>query len=140
MTAKNKPVTLGEFIKEQLGDRSQRDLAHGAGIGMGTVTNLLRYDAEAGNQSKPTHETLQAVADYLKVPIDTLYQLAGYLPPEEDLETRMSRLIAKLITQLTPDEQQEIADLIRFMVDNRQKHRSESDTDTESVPLQKTGT
>ena len=57
-------------------------------------------------------DTLAQVAEALGVPVEMLYRLCGYLPPEEDQSMVLQELEA-LLRSLDRDTQRHIRDLVR---------------------------
>jgi transcriptional regulator with XRE-family HTH domain len=106
--ASNAQQTLGEYIKEKLGERSIRALATYAGIGVGTASNLINDKTE-----KPDASTLQKVAEYLDVPVENLYRLAGYIEEEAISRTVLFSEIEHMLRELPEEAQRKIRDMIR---------------------------
>ncbi len=109
VASRSRSQTLGEYIREILGDRSLRALATYAGISIGTASNLVNDRIE-----NPDADTLIKIAEYLGVPVENLYKLAGYLPENHDLRTLALAEIEHLVRQLPEDEQHNILELVRL--------------------------
>jgi len=106
---------LATYLNGVLKDRnlSVRAFATYAGVSHGTIQNIL-----AG---KPVdHKTLQKLASYLSLPIDTLYRMAGILP-EEAQRKEVIRVIEHLIAKLPETDQQEILEIVRMKVARLEK-------------------
>lgn len=110
----NTAMTLGEYIKEQLGERSARAMATYAGIGVGTANNLIK------NEGSPDPKTLRKVAEYLNVPPETLFRLAGYLPPEPEIDTK-KQMALHLLSQLNDDSLDRMLDFLRLEVERAKR-------------------
>lgn len=103
--------TLGAYIREHLGHRSVRALAEYAGIGVATAHRLVNDQVE-----NPDAPTLQKVAEYLHIPVENLYRLAGYLPDEdESLRNALIREAEHLLKQLPEESQREFVEMLRVM-------------------------
>ncbi|NMC30718.1 MAG: helix-turn-helix transcriptional regulator [Pelolinea sp.] len=73
----NKMVEFSEFIQRELSKRgwSQADFARRSGMTTGGVSMLL-------NQTrKPSPDTLKIIAQVFDIPIETIFRIAGLLPP-----------------------------------------------------------
>jgi transcriptional regulator with XRE-family HTH domain len=88
----------------ELHNLSNRSLAAAAGISEGAVRNLLRYGQEEGVKD-PDPRTLRAVANALKVKPATLFQLAGYLPREREVNSWRAVFVADVFDRLPPVKQ-----------------------------------
>lgn len=113
--------TLGQYIKERLGRRSLRALATYAGIGVATASKLINDKTE-----RPDATTLQKVAEYLAVPVENLYRLAGYLE-EASVRTLVIDEIEQMLLDLPEDAQKKIRDQIRVEWEYTRAHREEDD-------------
>jgi transcriptional regulator with XRE-family HTH domain len=105
----DKKQSLGEYIKEKLEGRSIRALATYAGISVGTASNLINDRVD-----NPDPQTLLKVAEYLNVPIEYLFQLAGYLPDRKTTPAAVLE-VAELMQQLPPHKQEEILAIVKTM-------------------------
>lgn len=111
---------LSELAKYLIGVMKERNLsvrafAAQAKVAHGTIQNIL-----AG---KPVdHRTLQKLADYLSVPVDTLYRLAGILPTEEEHREETIRVIEYLMAKLPESDRQEILEIVRMKISRQEKH------------------
>lgn len=75
------------------------------------------------NQSRPTVETLQSIANALNLPDEIVFRAAGFLRSSPDTEYQEEVLY--LLSQLPPDEQRRYLELLRFEVE-RQKSKTQS--------------
>lgn len=110
--------TLGEYIKEKLGERSVRALATYAGIGVATASKLVN------DQTSPDPKTLQKVAEYLSVPVENLYRLAGYIE-EPTTRTLVIDEIEHMLHDLPEESQRKIRDMIRVEWEYNRVNRDE---------------
>ncbi|NPV77927.1 MAG: helix-turn-helix transcriptional regulator [Anaerolineae bacterium] len=69
------------------------------------------------NQSKPTVETLQSIANALNLPDEVVFRAAGFLRTPADTEYQEE--FFHLLSQLSPQERQEILELLRFKTERR---------------------
>jgi transcriptional regulator with XRE-family HTH domain len=100
--------TLAEYVRELMEERrfsSERAFALHVGISPRTLGRIL--DGE-----KVDPESLQKIAAVLNLPVENLYRLAGYLPPEE-ARTQLLREIEHLLRRLPEDTQRRILDMVR---------------------------
>jgi transcriptional regulator with XRE-family HTH domain len=99
---------LAQYLQQAIKERhfhSERAFAAFAGISPRTLGRLLR-----GEKVDP--ESLQLVADALKVPVENLYRLAGYLPPEE-AQSQVLREMESLLRQMPESDQRRILEMVR---------------------------
>lgn len=110
---------------EELHYTSERSFAAYLGVSYSTVNRLLRGD-------KVDPESLQKVAAGLKVPIENLYRLAGYLPPDE-AQTQVLREIEGLLRKLPDADQRRILEMVRVEYKyQQQREASEPDRSQET--------
>jgi transcriptional regulator with XRE-family HTH domain len=122
------PLTL--YLKQAMRDRhfhSERAFAAHAGISPRTLGRILR-----GEKVDP--EPLQKIADALTVPVESLYRLAGYLPPDE-AQTQVLREIESLLRQLPEFDQRRILEVVRV----EHKYHQQQARSSETSSRQKTG-
>jgi len=83
---------LAEWILQQLQDRdlSQAEFSAQAGIPKANVHYIL------AKSHVPGHDTLQRIADFFGVSVFYIYQLAGLLPREIDVEQADATTLAVL--------------------------------------------
>lgn len=114
---------LAQYLRQAIEERhfhSERSFAAHAGISPRTLGRILR-----GEKVDP--QPLQKIADALKVPVESLYRLAGYLPPEE-AQTQVLHEIENLLRQLPEADQRRILEVVRVehKYHQQQAERSES--------------
>ena len=110
---------LSQYLNQVLQERnlSIRAFATYANLAHATVRRIL-----AGEQVDAA--TLNKIADYLKLPVDTVYRMAGVLPQEEERKQDIIRVIDHLVARLPESDQEEILQIIRMKVDRQQKGSS----------------
>jgi transcriptional regulator with XRE-family HTH domain len=108
-------------MMEELNYSSERSFALYLGVSYSTVNRLLH-----GARVDP--DSLQQIADALHVPVENLYRLAGYLPPEE-AKSQVLREIEHLMRELPEADQRRILDLIRVEHKHRQSQEHLTDDD-----------
>ncbi len=81
--------TLGEWLEEQLKSRDWKpaDLTHRAGIGSGTLSNIL-----TGTRN-PGPEVCVALARALNEPPEKIFRLAGLLPPDPGVNAEEEEIL-----------------------------------------------
>src|SRR5437762_4123190 len=101
-------MSLADYLRhmmEELNYSSERSFALHLGVSYSTVNRVLKGE-------KISADALQRIADGLHVPVETLYRLTGYLPPEE-AQNQVLREIEHLLRDLPEADQQRILDLVR---------------------------
>lgn len=101
-------LTLADYLRatmEEFNYTSERSFALYLGVSYSTVNRILAGD-------KVDADSLIKIAKALHVPIETLYRLAGYLPPEE-AKTQVLREVEHLLRELPEADQRRILDLVR---------------------------
>ncbi len=91
---------------------TQAKLATKAGLNRAVINKI------ENGQSTPTPDTLQAIADALGIPDEIIFRAAGYIRSPSDTEYQEEFL--HLLSQLSPQEREEILELLRFKAE-RQK-------------------
>lgn len=98
--------------REKIG-LSQAELARLSGLNRAVISKV------ENNASDPTPETLSAIARALRLPPETVFRIAGLLPPVPP-NTEQTDELLYLFAQL-PDNQKPIAvDYIRFLVEKNE--------------------
>lgn len=90
---------------------TQAKLAAKAGLNRAVINKI------ENGQSEPSPETLQAIADALNIPDEVVFRAAGYLRSPADTEYQGE--FFHLLSQLSPQERQEILELLRFKAERR---------------------
>ena len=80
---------FSEWLQLELDRRgwSQADCARSASLNRAVINKLLN------GKSRPEHATLAAIARAFKIPVETVYRAAGYLPPASDGDETTAELI-----------------------------------------------
>lgn len=94
---------------------SQSELARRAGIPRQIISNYINRQRE-----KPDSDVLISISRALNLPPETVFRAAGLLPPVDE-DTEYQEEFFHLLSQLSPQERQEILDLLRFKAE-RQKN------------------
>lgn len=105
---------FSEWLVNELRKRemTQADLARASGISRGGISNLI-------NQVRnPDAETCLAIARALNLPAETVFRAAGLLPPVPS-DTQYQEEFFHLLSQLSPQERQEILELLRFKAERK---------------------
>lgn len=101
-------LALADYLRRmmrELNYDSERAFALFLGVSYSTVNRILK-----GTRVGP--EPLEQIASALHVPVENLYRLAGYLPPEET-RAQVMREIEHLLRQLPEADQRRVLDLVR---------------------------
>jgi transcriptional regulator with XRE-family HTH domain len=82
-------LRFSEWLQSQLDGRgwSQSDCARAANLNRAVINKLLN------GKTKPHPSTLSAIARAFKIPIETVYRAAGYLPPGADGDDAIEELV-----------------------------------------------
>lgn len=117
-TGSNVTNELVNYLQGVMDERhlSQRAFALYAKVASSTISRIMRG-------LPADHDTLAKLADYLDLPIDSLYRMAGILPPEDNQRTAAIRLIEHLFKQLPEDDQAEIIEIARLKIERRNKEQ-----------------
>lgn len=103
---------------------SQAELARLGGITRSAVNKLLNRQ-----QKSPGREMLDAIARALRLPSETVYRAAGFLPPIPEINAEL-RVLNHLFMQLDEDDRQDILALIETKIrrkeDRDQAHERRS--------------
>ena len=90
-----------------------------AGVANSTISRIM-------NGSPADPETLQKLADYLNLSVESIYRLAGILPETKNhSREELKSVIEHLFGKLSPNDQAEILDIIRMKIE-RQKQQPQS--------------
>lgn len=106
-----------EWLKEEIDDRnwSPAEFARQAKISPSQITRL--FNGERGISEK----SLQAFAHALKLPIDLVYEKAGYLPPKPELSPT-KRKLAHLAEDLPDSDIEMVITLLEQRQEYYKKH------------------
>jgi transcriptional regulator with XRE-family HTH domain len=110
---------FSDWLLSELKSRnmSQSDLAHLAGLGRGTISNIMTGTRNVGQ------DTLTAIARALHLPTETVFRAAGLLPPIPPDDAQRERLRAKL-SYLTDDDLRQEAENFLDFLGQKQTQRS----------------
>ena len=107
----------GWLLRElKVRDMSQSDLARIAGLGSGTISNIVSGNRKVGQ------ETLVKIAHALRLPDETVFRAAGLLPQvsEEDAKFKDWKY---LLEKLSERDFSILRDLAEKMVSENEKER-----------------
>jgi transcriptional regulator with XRE-family HTH domain len=121
-------ITLASYLKNlmvELNYASERSFAAYLGVSYSTVNRILR-----GEKVDP--DSLIRISEALHVPVENLYRMAGYLPPEE-MQTLVMREVEHLLRQMPEADQRRILDLVRVEYKHTQARQpKQGDSQTSS--------
>jgi len=93
---------------------SQADLAREAGLNRQVISTYVNRQRE-----KPDSNVLIAIARAFNLPPEIVFRRAGLLPPKPP-DTEYGEELLYLLSQLSPQEQAEILDYIRFKASKKE--------------------
>jgi transcriptional regulator with XRE-family HTH domain len=105
-------------------DMSQSDLARIAGLGSGTISNIVSGNRKVGQ------ETLAKIARALRVPDETVFRAAGLLPPVSEIDELKAQML-DLTADMSREEQREVLEYLRM----KRRLREEREQEQQSLPL-----
>ena len=106
-----------EWLMDQLNQRewTQADLVRRSGLTSAAVSRIV------SGLRRPGTEACTAIANAIDLPPETVYRIAGLLPPESPLETELKEVNYRL-SQLEPYERFEAIQFIRFIHERRARY------------------
>lgn len=106
-------MTLIELIKNEMIKRnlSIREFAKLVGVTHPTISAILEGE-------EPSYDICRKLAPILHLPLETVLRAAGLLPPVSP-DTEYQEEFFHLLSQLSPQERQEILELLRFKTERR---------------------
>lgn len=130
------PGTLGQLIADLMRKQnySNRALANAAGVSDTAIRNLLKFGLDK-RAKEPDAQTLQKVADALEVEPLRLFQLAGYIPPDDRFFSPRAEYLAKVFDKLSSEQQDAILRIVETMVGSEDAHVLQQMRDDSSNPL-----
>lgn len=123
---------LADYLRqmmEELHYTSERSFAPYLKVHYSTLNRILKGE-------RADHDSLMRIAEALHVPVENLYRLAGYLPPDE-LQTQVLREIEHLLREMPEADQRRILDLVR--VEHKHTHARQPKGDEARTDQQKVG-
>jgi len=84
--------SFSSWLYDRLNEKgwSQSELARRSGIAPGTLSNILSGKRGLGK------DTLTAIADAFRLPAKTVYEAAGFFPPEGNQTTEMDAVLESM--------------------------------------------
>jgi len=119
-------MTLKDIVKSEMEKRglSIREFAKFVGVSHPTISEIL-------NGEEPSYDVCRKLAPVLHLPLERVLRAAGLLPPV-DADTEYQEEFFYLLSQLSPQEQQEILELLRFKSE-RKKSTSRAEKPASTV-------
>lgn len=107
-------TNFADWLINELQERgmNQADLARASGLGNGSISDVLKGRRKAGR------EFAAAVAKGLDLPVETVFQEAGFLPKEKPHNREIEQIMT-LVDGMTKDEQKELLSYIRWRNNQR---------------------
>jgi transcriptional regulator with XRE-family HTH domain len=105
------------WLQEELKNRgmNQSDLSRRSGISTGSISDVISGRRKAGR------EFATAVARGFDLPVETVFQEAGFLPKEKPKHSREIEQIITIVENMPPDEQKELLSYIRWKNNQNKK-------------------
>ena len=102
-----------DWLQTELDKRqwSQADLAYSAGISRAVINKLLN------KKTYPQADTLQAIARALKIPVESVYRVAGLLPEESETDAFTAKVVHKLELIKSPKRRETALRLLEALID-----------------------
>lgn len=109
-------MNIAEIVDSEMKRRglSIREFAKLVGVSHPLISDIL-------SGGKPSYRTCEKLAPVLNMPVETVLRLAGYLPAPPS-NTEYQEELLHLFSQLSPEDQKEILELLRFKAE-RQKSK-----------------
>jgi len=127
IVSKNKDFPLWLLLEIEKKGWSQSELARRAGLSRTAINDIIN------RKTSPGPDFCRSIAKALGYPQEYVFRLAGLItdpyPPSTDPETHM---LAQLLTQLSPEDREELLALVRLKLARRQT--SSTSTTQQSRP------
>ena len=103
---------FSDWLQSELDKRqwSQAELAYSAGISRAVINKLLN------KRTYPQPDTLQAIARALKIPVESIYRVAGLLPEESETEAFTAEIVHKLKLIKSPKRRKTALRLLEALI------------------------
>lgn len=119
MTAKT--IDFADWLEWQLQTRNWRpsDLARKSGVTQSTIGNILNRRREVGP------DVARAIAVAFEIPPESVFRLAGFLPPlpGPELESNIQE-VTEIMKKLSLKEQEEVKDFARYRYERSREKES----------------
>ncbi len=108
-------MDFSDWLSKEIKKRgwSEAELARRANIPRQIINNYINRQ-----RKKPDSDVLVAIARALNLPPETVFRAAGLLPPVSPNSEHQQEFLY-LLSQLSPEEQEEILELLRFKTERR---------------------
>ena len=103
---------FSDWLQSELDKRqwSQAELVHSAGISRAVINKLLN------KKTYPQPDTLQAIARALKIPVESIYRVAGLLPEESETEAFAAEIVHKIQLIKSPKRRKTALRLLEALI------------------------
>ena len=103
---------FSDWLQSELDKRqwSQAELAYSAGISRAVINKLLN------KRTYPQPDTLQAIARALKIPVESIYRVAGLLPEESETEAFTAEIVHKIKLIKSPKRRKTALRLLEALI------------------------
>lgn len=114
---------FGDWLRQKIKEsgKTQKEFADIIGIEQPHLSRILSNTRGASN------EILIAIAHALKLPPETIFRTAGLLPPVPS-DTQYAEEVLFLLNQLSPPDQLEILELLRFKAERKLERKKATPT------------
>jgi transcriptional regulator with XRE-family HTH domain len=109
-------INFADWLVKELEIRgmSQADLARVSGLGNGSISDVISGRRKAGR------EFATSVARGLDLPVETVFQEAGFIPKEKQHDREVEQIMT-LVDGMTKEEQKELLSYIRWKNNQNKK-------------------
>lgn len=106
---------FSDWLLREINERgwSQADLSRAANVSRTAISNVL------SQQRQPGPDFCQSIAKAFGYPAATVFQKAGILPPNSELDQQTEEMI-HLFDKLTEEQQETMIGMARFFVERRE--------------------
>lgn len=98
-------------------DITQSRLAQIAGLGSGTISNIMTGNRKVGS------ETLGKIAKALNIPIEEVFRAAGMLPPVQNLKDNLADRFSEILAELPEEDIDELYNIAILKLERKQRNK-----------------
>ena len=119
---KNIDMEFREWLDKKMKERgwSQADLVRHAKISKGTISMIM----DENKNYTPGPSVCTAIASTLRMDPETVFRLAGLLPPKPDFSPELEKIYYLLATELTPDEVELVSSTVDKIMEIKERREN----------------